>query len=501
MGEQSFVGHARTIGFFTLLSRILGLARDVLSSHFFGAGLLWDAFTIAYRVPNLFRRLFGEGALTAAFIPVFVKRWDAGRTQEARGLFNRLITSLSLLLLALVAAGIAATFLLPVFWPDAKTTLFSQLLRIMLPYLFFICTAAILAATLQSLRHFTMPALAPILLNVVWIGALFLSAGRHIHLVAAAIVIGGILQLVVLVPPLASRGIRFRPDLKVDEGVREVRASFFPVVFGLALVQINELIDSVIAELCVPGDGAVSALYYGNQVTQLPLSLIGVSIATAVFPVLASPKEDLPAVFQKAMRVILYVSIPATVGIIFFAREIVALLFEHGAFQATDRTAWVLRLYAAGLWCYCANQVQVRAFYAVKDTRTPVRVSAAMVFLNLALNLALVWPFREAGIAAATAVSGLGSFVILNRLLRRRFPEIRFGPAVRTFALSTISAGVMGAAAWGLHAFLLRGWPGASKFLAVTRLAIPIAVAMAVYLGVTRMVGMVEVRELLRRKA
>ncbi len=501
MGEKSFVGHARTIGFFTLLSRILGLARDILSSYFFGAGILWDAFTIAYRVPNLFRRLFGEGALTAAFIPAFVSRWDSGRTEEARGLFSRLITILGLLLLAIVAVGIAATFVLPVFWPDAKTILFSQLLRIMLPYLFLICTAAILAATLQSLRHFTMPALAPMLLNVVWIGALFLSAGRHIHLVAGAIVVGGVLQLVVLLPALASRGIRYRPEVRIDEGVREVRASFFPVVFGLALVQINELVDSVIAELCVPGDGAVSALYYGNQVTQLPLSLIGVSIATAVFPVLASPKADLPAVFQKALRAILYVSIPATVGIILFAREIVSLLFEHGAFDATDRTAWVLRFYAAGLWCYCANQVQVRAFYAAKDTRTPVRVGAAMVFLNLALNLVLIWPFREAGIAAATAVSGLGSFLILNRLLRRRFPEIRFGPALRTFALSTIAAGLMGGTAWTLQALLQRGLPGASKLLAGTRLLVPIAVAMAVYFGVTRIFGMVEAREILRRKA
>lgn len=502
MGERSFVGHARTIGFFTLLSRILGMVRDILCSHFFGAGLLWDAFAIAYRVPNLFRRLFGEGALTAAFIPAFVSRWDSGRAEEARGLFNRLVTLLGVLLLALVAVGIGITFLLPLFWRDPKTVLFSELLRILLPYLFLICLTAILAATLQSLRHFAMPAFAPLLLNVVWIGALFLSAGRNIHLVAIAIVVGGILQLLAMVPPLRARGIRYRPQVRIDVGVREVRSSFLPVVFGLALVQINELVDSVIAELCVPGDGAVSALYYGNQLTQLPLSLIGVSIATAVFPTLSSPKENRAAVFQKALRAIFYVSIPATVGMVVFAREIVALLFEHGAFDATDRTAWVLRLYGAGLWCYCANQVQARAFYAVQETRTPVRVSASMVLLNLALNLTLVWPFREAGIAAGTAISGLGSFLILHRLLRKRFPDIRFGPAIRTFALSTLAAGMMGASAWALHRWvLIPFFPGTTILRESVRLLIPIGFAAGLYYAITRLFGMGEAREILRRNA
>ncbi len=497
MRGDSFVGHARVIGLLTLLSRVLGLVRDTLSSHFFGAGATWDAFTIAWRVPNLFRRLFGEGALTAAFIPAFVSRWESGREGEARSLFNRLVTRLSALLALFILVGIGATLLLP-----PSSALLAQLLRILLPYLLFVCVAAIAAAALQSLRHFTMPAFAPVLLNVVWIAALFLSGGRNIHLVAGAIAIGGLVQLASLLLPLRMRGVAFRPDPAPDPGLREIRAAFLPVVFGLALVQINELLDSVIAELCVPGEGAVSVLYYANQVTQLPLSLIGVSIATAVFPAMASPKEDLALTFQKALRAILYVSIPATVGLVLFASEIVQLLFEHGAFRATDRTAWALRLYGAGLWCYCANQVQIRAFYALKDTRTPVRVSASMVILNLVLNLTLVWPFREAGIAAATALSGLGSFLLLGFLLRRRIAGLDLRPVRRTLALSLLTAALMAAAAWTLHRFLLIPLVPGTKIVAQSiRLLPAIGVAMIVYYGATRLFGMGEAKHLLRRRA
>lgn len=486
---------ARVIGFFTLLSRILGLARDMLGAYYFGAAAVWDAWTIAWRVPNLFRRLFGEGALTAAFVPAFVTRWESGREEEARALFRRVVTRLGAILSGFVLLGIGVTFLLP-----PPSALLAQLLRILIPYLLFVCVAAIAAAALQSLRHFTMPAFTPVLLNVLWIAALVLSGGASIHLVAAVVTIGGLVQLGVLLVPLRNRGVSWRPDFASDDGVREIRAAFVPVVLGLALVQVNELVDSVIAELCVPGEGAVSALYYANQVTQLPLSLIGVSIATAVFPAMASPKEDLAATFQKALRAILYVAIPATAGILLFAPEIVRLLFERGAFRATERTAWALRLYAAGLWCYCANQVQVRAFYAMKDTRTPVRVSASMVVLNVALNLTLVWFLREAGIALATAISGLGSFLVLGAILRRRIPGFDPGPVRRTLALSLAAAGLMAAAAWAFHRFLLIPLVPGTKIVAqAARLLPAIGFAMSVYYAATRLFGMGEARQILRR--
>ncbi len=499
MGDSSFIKHARTFGGFTLLSRILGLARDILSSHFFGAGLVWDAFTIAWRIPNLFRRLFGEGALTAAFVPAFVERWDSGRAEDARELYNRIITKLAIVLLGVVLVGMAATWLLPRFVTDEKTVLFGDLLFIMLPYLFFICIAAIMGATLMSLRHFAMPAFTPVVLNVVFISAIFLSAGVHVEVLAWAVVVGGILQVAFLHFPLAARKIRFRPDFRSGEGVRAVSRAFFPVVFGLALVQVNEIMDSVIAEFFVPGHGAVSSLYYGAQVNNLPLALISGSIAVAVFPALSSPGSDISALVGKALRGIFYLSIPATVGLLVFAPEIVALVFEHGAFDATDRTAIILRLYALGLCFYGGGQVVIRAFYARKDPITPVRVSVCMVVLNLGLNLALVGPFREAGIAFATALCGMISFFVLLVLLRKRVVDFGTLGVGKTIFLSTIAAGLMAGVAWPLHRWVFSPlFPGADLFSECGRVLPPIVVAVFVYFGATLMMGMTEARKVFR---
>jgi len=500
MGERSFVGHARTIGLFTLLSRFLGLFRDILCSHYFGAGILWDAFTIAWRIPNLFRRLFGEGALTAAFVPAFVQRWDSGREEDARELFNRIITRLAILLAGIVIAGIVITFLLPLFADDQKTILFSRLLRIMLPYLFLVCIAAIISATLQSLNHFSTPALTPVVLNIVFITAVFLSAGKNIDLIAIGILVGGIFQVAILLPPLLKRNIRYRPDLRGGEGVREVGHSFVPVIFGLALVQVNEIMDSVIAELFVPGHGAVSSLFYGGQVNNLPLSLIGSSIATAVFPALSSLKSNKKDLLGKALRGVFYLAIPSTVGLLLFSHEIIALVFEHGAFEATERTARNLQLYALGMCFYCANTVQVRAFYAVKDMVTPVRVSAAMVVLNLSLNMTLVWPFQEAGIAAATALSGMASFLTLRYILRKKLPEMAELKVSKTVVLSGIASLIMGGIAWGLHRWLFVPlFPGNNTGSEMGRLLFPIGIAVVVYFTTTRFLGMEESKVLFSR--
>ena len=202
MGDRSFVGHARTIGIVSLCSKFLGLTRDVLTSHFFGAGILWDVFTLAWRIPNLVMALFGEGALEAAFIPSFVERWDSGRALEARELFNRVVTRIFIASFLIVLAAIAVTVVVPRFITDAKTVLFFDLLRIMLPFLCFFCVSAIMAATLMSLRHFAAPFFLSGVINIVFIAALFLSAGVHVEVIAWAIVVGGLFQVGFLFFPL-----------------------------------------------------------------------------------------------------------------------------------------------------------------------------------------------------------------------------------------------------------------------------------------------------------
>lgn len=499
MSERGFLGSARVIGACTMASRVLGMVRDILSSHVFGAGAVWDAFGIAYRVPNLFRRLFGEGALTAAFVPPFVSRLEAGDRDGAERLLRQLSRRLALTLLGFVVLGIAATFLLP---SDPKTSLIASYLRIMLPYLLFICLAALFGGALNGLRHFFLPAFAPVILNGIWILMLivFRSAPQTQAgtVVSWTIFAGGLFQLALLFLALRLSGFRLfhgasDSELETrDPGLRDVASRFFPVVLGLSLVQINELVDSVIAELCVPGDGAVSALYYANQLTQLPLSIIGTSVATAVFPSIAASvaserSEETAQLVRKAVGAVVSLALPATVGLILFSRPIVRLIFEHGAFgpQDTTRTAAALAFYAGGLWCYCLNQVQTRVFYAHGDTRTPVRISTAMVVLNVILNLALVGPLREAGIALATSISGFLSFVLLQIILRRRHPGLPLGlfPAL---ARSALLSAAMGAACLGAEAGLNRVLPGDTIPLQAVRLAAIVALGAGLVLAAGR---------------
>jgi putative peptidoglycan lipid II flippase len=505
------------IGFCTLLSRILGMGRDILGAHFFGAGMLWDAFLIAWRIPNLFRRLFGEGALTAAFVPSFVRLLEADRRAEAFALLNRLLTILVLFLGGVTILGAGLTFVLPRIWPDEKMKLVADLLRILIWYVPLVCAGAILGAALNGLFRFFAPAFSPIVLNVTWIVAIpfivisFSDAQgvtpRAIYVLSWAVLGGAVLQLLTMTIPLGREGMRFRPEWAPrDEGLRDVGRQFFPTVFGLALVQINEVVDTLIAEIFVPGHGAVSALYYANLLTQFPLSLVGTSLATAILPGLSAAaargdRAEFGLLFRRALSGAVYLGIPASVGLLLFGPDIVSVIFERGKFTPEDsrRAGLCASLFGIGIWCYCANQVQVRAFHADKDTRTPVRVSAFMVGLNLALNLALVGPMRETGLALATSITGFASFVTLNRILRRRHPELNLAPLVPDFLRSFVAAAAMGAAAVGVAA-LLRVSGATTLWTRALPLGAAMAVAMAVYFGLTRLMGMRDAVTLLRRR-
>ncbi len=504
--SSSVLGSARVIALCTLLSRVLGMVRDVLCSHFFGASLVWDAFAIAYRVPNLFRRLFGEGALTAAFVPAFVKLTTEDKKDEAFALLNRLATSLLLLLGGVTVLGIGATYLLPLFWPDEKVRLVAELLRILLPYLPLVCLGALLGAALNSLFKFFAPAFAPVVLNVTWIAALPVFAAGFppaaaVKGVAWSIVAGGALQLLVMAWPLKRAGWAARPRWEPsDPGQRGVVSRFLPTVFGLALVQVNELVDSLIAEICVPGHGAVSALYYGNQLVQLPLSLVGTSIATAVLPALsaAAAKDDKPEfsrLFHRSTAGSFFLALPASLGLVLFGPRIISAIFEHGRFgpEETARAGAVLSFYGAGLWCYCVNQVQVRAFHARGDTRTPVKVSTAMVALNLGLNLALVWPLRESGLALATSICGLVNFAVLQGLLRSRYPELRGGALKGEFAKVVAATALMGGGAWSVARWglpLLPWEPATRLWQRGASLGVILLAALIIYFGAARLLGL-----------
>jgi len=492
MAERGIAGPARVVAACTLASRVLGMVRDVLCAGFFGQSAAWDAYVIAFVVPNLFRRLFGEGALTAAFVPVFVGRLKTRDRASARRLLRSLSSVLSLVLLSLVLFGILLTYLLPTVSSAEKLDLTCRYLRGMLPYLFLVCLTAVLGGALNGAGHFFAPAFSPVLLNGAWIAALLLVA-PEVEVLVWSTLVGGALQLLLQVPPLLRRGLNPLPRYDPEEkGVREVAALFAPAVFGLALVQVNELVDNLVAELFVPGDGDVSALYYGNRLMQFPLAVIGTALATAVFPRLSEDAarrdpEGFADSLRRALRSALFVAVPATVGLCVLAVPTIQLLFERGKFLPadTERTKWVLLFFSLGIAAYSANQILARAFYARKDTRTPVRISASMVFANLAFNLLLVGPLREAGLALSTAATGTATSFLLYRRLKCEVPEVRFDlvPILSRFLLL---AGAMAAAVLGADAALPAVGHG-DTIPEALRLAGLVAVGAAVYFGLERL--------------
>ena len=484
--KKSFLASAQVISACIFLSRVLGLAREVLSAMVFGAGWVMDAFVLAFQVPNLFRKLFGEGALSAAVIPVYADHLARKTPEQANHFVSSVITLLAVFLsgatLLLMGLAWALPYVLPTTAPPEKLPLACHLLMVMLPYLPLVCVVAVLTAVLNCHKHFLLPSLASVVLNICWIAG-FLAAPWfgstpevQVYGIACAILVGGVLELVMQVPPLRRHRVSYRPTMDgKDEGVREVVRLMGPTVFGLAIIQINLVVDNLIAEACVPGDGAVSALYFGNRLMQFPLALIGVALAQAVFPFFADhaargETEGLRKSVDQAMRVSNFVSIPAMAGLAVLAQPIVELLFKWKAFSqypdAVGRTVLVVVCYAAGVWSFCAVQVLNRAFYAMKDTRTPVRAGMVSVGVNLALNLTLVWWLREAGLALSTAIASVANQVLLRRALGAKIGRgepTSLGAIVRPIVASALMAGLC----WEVAALLT---PTPARDLLIPRL-------------------------------
>jgi len=489
--SDSFIRNAGVISALTLLSRVLGVVRDIACAALFGAGMVWDAFSFAFRIPNLFRRLFGEGALSAAFVPMFTEHLVLRRPEEAWRLAGRVAGALTLVLCGVLLMGeaglVAALGLVDL---SARWRLALVLTAVLLPYMVLICMTALAGAVLNSMKHFAAPALAPVVLNVCWIAAVLVVApmvsaepqGR-IMAVAGGILVAGVLQLGLQLAALRRFGFRWRLSFVfAHPQVRRVAAAMAPVALGLAALQINVVLDGVIAiSLAAPAGketfrllgatlpypmliGANSALYYGNRLMQFPLGVFGIALATAVFPTLSrhAARQDWGSFSDAVMRGLgaaLFIAIPASVGLLMLARPITALLFERGEFtaQMTARTAGVLVAYSVGIWAYFALHLLARAFYSLGRQATPARVAGAMVAVNLALNLALVWPLREAGLAAATSLSAMLQVVCLVVLLRRCTPLTGFSQLARGVLKTLAATGCMAGTVWGMLAVVPEG--------------------------------------------
>ncbi len=455
--KKQFTKAAGIIGLFTLISRILGFVRDMVIAWFFGAGPLTDAFFVAFRLPNLFRRLFGEGSLTISFIPVFSRHISAHGKEAAFQMARSAVRMLSVILAAITLAGIiAAPAIVSVIAPGFTGTQFSMtvlLTRIMFPYIFFICIVALSMGILNALGHFAAPALAPVILNLSIIASvLFISPmlSEPVVGLAVGVVIGGILQLLLQLPFLVKNGFYFWRKANIyHPGLKSIGRLMLPSVFGAAVYQINILIGTLLASFLAAG--SVSYLYYADRLVQFPLGLFAISMSVAILPSLsrqaaARDMKGLNDTFAYAIKLIFFITLPAMTGLIILRRPIVSLLFERGAFDPVSSalTADALLYFSIGLWAFSAVRIVVPTFYALQDTRTPVITGIVSVFANIILCLLLMGPLAHAGLALSASLSSMLNFILLILALNRKIGDPGWKKIIESVAKSVVCTAIMG---------------------------------------------------------
>ncbi len=496
---------AGVIGLATLTSRLLGLVRDQVLAHLFGAGNAMDAFNVAVRIPNLMRDLFAEGAMSAAFVPTFTKRLTLRGRTDAWQLGNQLINALLVATGLLVVAGIAfadpLTRLLAGSYADVpgKLDLTVTLTRILLPFLTLVAAAAALMGMLNSLNRFFVPALSPAMYNV----GVLTSAALLVPLmpglgldpivaIAIGALLGGVGQVAIQVPVLYREGFRYRPRLNpADPGLRDVLRLMGPGTLAGAAVQINLLVNMVLAT--GQGTGAVSWLGYAFRIMYLPIGLFGVSIASAALPTVSqhAARGELTGIrdtVSRAMRLMLMLNVPAMVGLMVLGQPIVELIFEHGNFGSSDTsaTAAALLFYAPGLLGYSAVRIAVPCFYALRNSLTPAYVSAGAVGINVVLNLLLVQVIGYRGLALGASIAALANAVTLLVLLHGRLGGLDVARLRRTSIKIAAASLVMGIAVFATHEWLSAAWAGVSLLVRLGRVTCSIGVGIVVLASCAR---------------
>lgn len=505
---------AGIVGTATLTSRILGLVRDQILAFLFGAGNAMDAFYVAYRIPNLMRDLFAEGAMSAAFVPTFTRRLTQEGRESAWRLGNQLINALIVITGLLVLAGIVFARPLTTFLAGdyaevpGKLELTVTLTRILLPFLTLVAVAAALMGMLNSLNRFFTPALSPAMFNVgIIMSAVVLvpfapTLGLDpIIAIAVGALVGGVGQIALQVPSLLREGYRYRPRLSPsDPGLREILTLVGPGTLAGAAVQINLLVNTVLAT--GEGTGAVSWLSYAFRLMYLPIGLFGVSIATATLPAVSryAAETDLAGVrrtLSSALRMMLMLTMPAMVGLMVLASPIVSLIFERGSFTAEDTaaTAAALSFYAPGLLGYSAVRIGVPCFYALKDSVTPTAVSIASVGLNIVLNLALVQVMGYRGLALGTSIAALFNALVLFSLLQGRIGGLESRRLLTAFVKISVAATLMGIAGSSCYAWLTGAWPGDGLLAQLGRVTFTIALSLVVLVACARLLRIHEWRQ------
>ncbi len=469
MSEQASVTRAAwSMSVVTAVSRVLGFLRLMVIARIFGAGMVTDAFFQAFRISNILRQLLAEGSMSAAFIPVFTEYFHTKSKEQAKELASTVFYLLLFICLGVVALGIAfspeVVSAIAHGWVDnpEKFALTVRLTRIMFPYILFVGLSAVIMGVLNSLGSFAAPAAAPIMLNLSMIGfALWVCPHMNTPIagLALGVIFGGILQMLIQIPPLKKRGMLFNFVMRPrDPGVKKIGRLTVPVIGSQAATQINIFISSLIATY-LP-QGSVSYLLYATQLFQFPHGIFGISIATAVLPSMsrqaaAGDRDGLKETLSFGLGYILFIMIPSMVGLIVLRVPITSLLFQRGTFTYADtlNVAYALMFYSTGLWAYSGVRILNAAFYSLHDTKTPLMGAFAAVFVNAALSLLLMGPLRHGGLALATAIASMVNMFLLLFLFRKRMGRIGARKILKSGIKTAFASAVMGVVCY----FIARG--------------------------------------------
>ena len=506
---MSLVRSVATVSGFTLLSRLLGFCRDILIASMLGAGGMADAFFVAFKFPNLFRRLFGEGAFSAAFIPLLAGDIEKRGLDAAREFAARAMSMLVLITGFLVAIiEILMPWAMYVFAPGfaenpEKFELAVELSRITFPYLAFISAVALMSGVMNTLHRYAAAAAAPIILNICLIGALLgLSpiTKTHAHALAWGVAIAGVAQFLMMVIACKRAGFAIKWQLpRVDDRIKLLGKRMVPGMIGAGVYQINLLIDTMLASLV--SDGAVSWLYYADRVQQLPLGVIGIAIGTALLPTLSRQLQGDDAKTamhsqNRGIEIALLLTLPAAIALGVMGLPVINVLFERGAFgpEQTLMTGMALTVFAFGLPASVLVKVLAPGFFAREDTKTPIRIGISCMVLNIILILVLMPWFGHLGIAAATSVSVWVNATSLGVILHRR-GDLKFDSRLtRRLPRILLASALMGAVLWfAIDAF----WQ--NDALSITRIitmAIIVTGGMAIYAIAAQLLGATSFSEL-----
>ena len=514
--NKSLIKSTQTISLATLASRILGFLRDVIIANFFGTGARSQAFVVAFRIPNLLRSIVAEGGSNAAVVPVLSRLKAQGREDEFWQVSNCLLNILLVLSTGLALLGsLFAPYIVKAVAPGfiqnpEKLYLTIRLTRFLFPYILLIGLAAYAMAVLNSLKHFTLPALAPCMLNISLIVSALIFCPRLKEPVDGLIIgvlVGGLLQLMVQAPLLIKKGLFKRrlfgffhpPSLKLrgivlrslgvvgHPRIKEMWGLFLPRILGITIYQINIFVDTIFASFAlIVGEGAPAALSFANRIIQFPLALFGIALAQVALPTLSglADRKDVTqfkSTVSFSLRSVFTMMVPATVGILVLARPLIKIIFERGSFTvySTSITASCLVFYCLALTGYAGIKILASSFYSLKDTLTPSKIAGLALLINVILNFVLMRPLKMQGLALATAISVTVNFLLLLFALRKKMGG--FGLSLVSLGRIILASAIMGIGLWLI--FYGNGFLLASKVLLATKLGICIPAAMAVYLA------------------